>query len=112
MTNQLLIMNLICSFAVEETGDLEINPCASVSVPKGLPKTHREPASPEDEEKNKRSADIWLLPYLIMYTGLRKGEALALTREDIGRDTIRVNKTDFTIQYDTYQVIMKWMVLL
>lgn len=97
VTNQLLIMNLICSFAVEETGDLEINPCASVSVPKGLPKTHREAASPEDEEKIKQSADIWLLPYLIMYTGLRKGEALALTREDIGKDTIRVSKSVYFV---------------
>lgn len=93
VATQLLVINLICSYAVEESGDLELNPCSNVSIPKNLPKTHREAASPEDEERIKKSADIWLLPYLIMYTGLRKGEALALTKEDIGKDEIRVCKS-------------------
>ena len=93
VANQLLIISLICGYAVEESGDLEMNPCTSVSLPKGLPKGHRDAASPEDENRVKQSADIWLFPYMILYTGLRKGEALALTREDIGRDQIRVSKS-------------------
>lgn len=97
VSNQLLIINLICGYAVEESGDLETNPCLSVSVPKGLPKTHREPASPEDEARVKASAGIWLFPYLILYTGLRKGEALALTREDIDADVIHVTKSVYHV---------------
>ncbi len=82
VTNQLLITNLVFSYAVE-CGDIEYNPCTSVKPPKNLNKTHREAASKEDEETVKQSYDIWLLPYLVLYTGLRKGEALALQGKDI-----------------------------
>lgn len=93
VTTQLLIINLICSYAVEGSGDLDFNPCASVSIPKGLPRKRRDAASPEDEKRVQESADIWLLPYLILYTGLRKGEALALTKDDIDGDVIHVRKS-------------------
>lgn len=47
----------------------------------------------------KKSAEVWLLPYLIKYTGLRKGEALALTFVDIDRDAreITVSKSVYYI---------------
>ncbi|MCI8601602.1 MAG: tyrosine-type recombinase/integrase [Oscillospiraceae bacterium] len=92
VSTQLLICNLICSYAIEQD-ELEANPCAAVSLPKNLSKEYRKPASPEDEARIKASYGIWLLPYLILYTGLRKGEALALTYGDIADGFIYVSKS-------------------
>lgn len=94
VATQLHILSMICSHAVE-SGDIDFSPCDHISVPKNLPKTRREAASTEDEEKVKASANVWLLPYLILYTGLRKGEALALTRNDFDfkEKVIRINKS-------------------
>ena len=90
VTNQLLIIGLICSYAVE-SGDIDFSPCDHISIPKNLPKGRREAASVEDEAKVKASADIWLLPFLLLYTGLRKGEALALTRDDFDFKSKRIS---------------------
>lgn len=81
VTTQLQITSMICSYAVE-CGDIDFSPCDHISIPKNLPKQRREAASVPDEARVKASADVWLFPYLVLYTGLRKGEALALTRED------------------------------
>lgn len=82
VTNQLLIIRLIFKHAVSE-GDITINPAMSVEVPNNLKSTKRKAASKEEEDIIKMTADVWLLPYFILYTGLRKGEALALTGADI-----------------------------
>ena len=90
--NQLLLLSLIFGYAVE-VGDLEYSPCDHVTIKKNLPKRPRAAASPEDEEKIKKSADLWLLPYFILYTGLRRGEALALTWSDIDLETKEIHVT-------------------
>lgn len=84
VANQLMVISAICKHAVYE-GDLENNPAQSASLPKGLKTTKRTAAAREDEGIIKKSADIWLFPYFILYTGLRKGEALAITGADIDR---------------------------
>ena len=68
------------------------NPALTSVVRRGLPKSTREP--PEDDVIKKILADDWLFPKLLYYTGLRRGEALALNGEDIDREkkTITVNK--------------------
>ena len=103
VTNQLLVTSLIFRYAAEN-GEIEYNPCANVAVPKALPKKRREAASPEDEQKVKAAADVWLLPYLILYTGLRKGEALALTYGDIDRaaNVIHVSKSVYVVNNKPY----------
>ena len=93
---QLLVLNLIMTHAVVE-GDIEYNPAVSVSVPKGLPKTRRELPPPAEIEAVKASVGctFGLFAFFILYTGCRRGEALALTYGDIDyeRGLIRVNKS-------------------
>ena len=103
VSTQLLILNQIFSYAVVN-GDLEFNPCAEITIPKNLPKERREAASPEDEKRVKESSDIWLLPYLILYTGLRKGEALALQGHDINKKerTIPITKSVYHVDNKPY----------
>lgn len=98
VTTQMQMVSMIFSYGVE-SGDLDFSPCDHISVPKNLPKQRREAASSADEAKIKTSADVWLFPYLVLYTGLRKGEALALTREDFDfkKKTINVSKS---VYYD------------
>lgn len=81
---QLLVINLIMTHAVVE-GDLEYNPAAYISIPKGLPKARRELPSDNDIETVKKSLDctFGLFAFFILYTGCRRGEALALTYGDI-----------------------------
>ncbi|HWQ74710.1 MAG TPA: site-specific integrase [Syntrophomonas sp.] len=96
VANQRLVLNLIFRSAVLD-GILKYNPCAEVKVPKGLKTTPRQ--LPSDEEldvvKNGKNNPDGLLPYLILYTGCRRGEALALTYKDIDRKKkiITINKS-------------------
>lgn len=94
VTTQLQMYQMTFDYAVI-CGYIESSPCTSVRMPSNLPKTPREAASAEDEAAVKTNPTEWLLPYLILYTGLRKGEALALTYNDIdlGDDVIHVTKS-------------------
>lgn len=69
-------------------GKVDTDPSAVLSVPRGLPKGRRE--VPEDEalEAVLASKGEEMGPYAItlLYTGLRRGEALALRYEDIDRE--------------------------
>lgn len=81
---QLLVVNLICRYAVGE-GYMDVNPCADIRVPRGLAKTEREPPSSHDLAQIKLHVDdtpFGLFPYLLLCTGLRRGEALALQWKD------------------------------
>ncbi|HEX3011474.1 MAG TPA: site-specific integrase, partial [Syntrophomonadaceae bacterium] len=96
VANQRIVVNLICRSAVLD-GVIRYNPCAEVKVPKGLKTTPRQ--LPSDEElqivKDVKNDPDGLLPYFILYTGCRRGEALALTHKDIDRKKkiITVNKS-------------------
>lgn len=96
VANQRIVINLICRSAVLD-GILRYNPCIEAKVPKGLKTTPR--LLPSDEEL-KIVKEGWkepggLLPYFILYTGCRKGEALALTYKDINhkKKIITINKS-------------------
>lgn len=90
--NQRLILNLIFEHAVLE-GDVDVNPCSSVSVPKDLKKTPRTAASAADEKLVRESADVWLFPYMALMTGMRRGEILALQWKDIDFDSNLISVT-------------------
>lgn len=78
-------------------GDINMNPTEAVHLPKHLPRKQRELP---DDLSIKRIVDhvdepFGLFAYLLLYTGLRRGEALALQWRDIDFKTrmIRVYKS-------------------
>lgn len=107
VTTQLLVVNLICRSAVLD-GTIRINPCDSVRVPKGLKHSPRKLPSDEELKVVKESWNVpgGLLPYFILYTGCRRGEALALTYKDIDRKKkiITINKS---VAYDNQRPYLK-----
>lgn len=94
--SRLLVLNLIFKYAVVKRYVIS-NPCTYITVPKNLKKTRRE--SPEETEieivKSSISKTFGLFAYFILYTGLRRGEALALRYSDIdfSNKIITVNKS-------------------
>ena len=77
--------------------DIDLNPTDKVKIPKGLTTTRRECPDDEKLETIRQNADVHpfgLFPYMLMYTGLRRGELLALQWKDVdfGARTINVTK--------------------
>lgn len=59
------------------------NPFDYMDDPK-LPRSKpRRPASDDAEKYIRSHPDVWLFPYFMLYTGMRKGEALAIRWSDI-----------------------------
>ncbi len=80
--NYKIVVNRIFNHALI-SGDINYTPTQGVEIPRGLKEKRRTSAPPEDEAVIKKSADVWLLPYMALMTGLRKGELLALQWGDI-----------------------------
>lgn len=93
---RLLILNLIFKNAIVN-GYIEYNPCQNVTIPKNLKKTKRAILTEIDKIKIESNTDktFGILAYILLYTGLRRGEACALTYDDIDftKNIITVNKT-------------------
>ena len=88
------VLSMILDQAILE-GLINYNPVKNLKLPSNLPKTPRR--IPTDDEINiiKQSWEGFdLLPYFLLYSGLRISEALALTDKDIDRErkVIIVNK--------------------
>ena len=88
------LFNNILNYAVGQ-GWIPFNVCNGIALPKGLPSTKR--SAPTDEQI-KVIMQSWDKPFgifamLLLCTGLRKGEALALLRSDIKDGEISVTKS-------------------
>lgn len=98
--NQLSVMTCILQRAVE-LGDLDHNPAKSVTMPRGLERGKRGAPTDEDIARIKRSTDCTFgeFAYWALYTGMRRGELLALTYEDIDMKNavICINKSVYYI---------------
>jgi integrase len=92
--NQLMVINSVFKHAIVE-GDCEDNPAQSVTIPRNLKTSKRTSADKSEEQIIKDNVELWLLPYFLLYTGMRKGEALALTGADIDLEerTISITKS-------------------
>lgn len=92
---QKIVYNLIFNHAVIN-GDIKINPAREIKVPRGLPKATRELPSDEDVETIKKSYknSFGLFAYFLIYSGLRREEALPLewTDIDLENNVIRITK--------------------
>lgn len=94
------IWRMIYDFAVV-SGDAKYNPVASVRLPKGLKKGKR--TAPTKEQMDVISSNVdapfGLFPFLLLCTGLRKSEALALQWSDVDlkNNEIHITKSiDYT----------------
>lgn len=90
----LSLLNMLFESVMIE-GHLESNPAELIHVPSGLKRTQRELPSDEDIKKIIASYDkpFGLFPYFVLYSGLRKGEALAITYQDIDWDSRVIHVT-------------------
>ena len=91
---ELGVIKQIFAHAVMQ-GDIDINPAAEVRHGKHLPKKKRNALTEEQERMvEEYRGEDWLLGVMLLYTGARRGELLALNWQDIDRErgVIHINK--------------------
>lgn len=104
---QLIVLKLIYNYALL-TNDVTFNPTLPVKIPKNLKSTIKELPQLDEIETIKNSIDcnFGFFAYFLLYTGCRRGEALAVKYEDIDRENyiININKS---IYYDNNRIVLK-----
>ena len=95
------ILNRIFNYAITLPGStLRYNPVAAVQTPRGLPHTRREPPTEDQLIRINPDTEMGLFACFLLYTGLRRGELLALQWEDLDMKE-KVLTVSHVIQYDT-----------
>ena len=81
---QLLVVSLICSYAVER-GYCDYNVARDIKVPDGLSKKKVTAPTSDDISRVKASTNCMfgMFAYWLLYTGMRRGELLALDWSDV-----------------------------
>ncbi len=89
------ILRMLYNWLIIEGEGINNNPCTAVKLPSGLKQERRDLISRADAERVKAAVSLpfGLFAYLLMHTGLRKGEALALTDKDFSGGYISVSKS-------------------
>ena len=86
------ILEQIFSFAITMPGStIRYNPVSSVKQPRGLKHTRREPPTKEQLVKVNPDSEMGLFACFLLYTGLRRGELLALMWSDIDFKTKKIH---------------------
>lgn len=100
VANQVAVLNMVFEYA-GLYDELKENPMQYVKVPKGLYSNPRELPSDKDIfiVKNSVNLPFGLFPFFILYSGCRRGEALAIKHQDIDRvkKEILINKSVYYI---------------
>lgn len=86
-----IILNRIFKYAMVE-GYTDTNPVLPVQTPKA-PKEKVRAADHKDEQIARENYRVWLFPTIAVYTGMRKGEILALQWNDINFENHLISVT-------------------
>ena len=95
LNNMMIVLRQIIKYG-RMAGAIDTDPSSDIPAPKGLQKGKRRIASEQDVERiknHKADGDMGLLAYMALVTGLRRGELLALTQDDIDRTTGEIKIT-------------------
>lgn len=85
VANHKIAISRILHYAVVECY-IPFNPAREAEIPRGLSEMPRKPATKEEEQKILECANVWLMPYMALLTGMRKGELRGLQWGDIDLD--------------------------
>ena len=92
------VISMIFDQAILEK-EITLNPCDYVKLPQNLPRKERELPSEEEIQKVKNGLNCHFgeFAYLLLYTGLRRGEALGLCAEhiDFEKRIIKIQQSVF-----------------
>ena len=101
------MMRQVFNYAIIQPHSVvKTNPCASVSIPKGLPKTRRLPPTDAELSKVKPDCEMGLFATFLLYSGLRRGELLALQWQDIDFEKKLIHVTK-SVTYTSNQPSIK-----
>lgn len=89
------VFRMICRYAISDLGVLNINPVDAVKLSDNLPTQKRELINPEEIRKiclHRFDDRFSLLPFILLNTGLRLGEALALSDKSFNDGFIDISQ--------------------